>query len=70
MLAPFNMCICISLFSVKIACSAVGIGEVEITCEGVEPSVLLQCSFSGGPLHPCTILVTFDHNYSIGIVYS
>ena len=63
MLASFNMCI--SLVPVSIACSAVGISEVEITCEGVEPSVLLQCSFSGGPLHPCTILVILDHNLEL-----
>jgi hypothetical protein len=43
-------------------CSAVGRSEVEITCVGVEPPVFLQCSFSGGPLHPCTLplLITKD----------
>ena len=45
----------LSFTPVSIACSAVGRSEVEITCEGIEPSVLLQCSFSGGPLHPCEI---------------
>ena len=34
---------------VSIACSAVGRHEVVITCDGIEVSVPLQCSFSGGP---------------------
>ena len=46
----------LSFTPVGIVCSAVGRSEVEITCEGIEPSVLLQCSFSGGPLHPCEII--------------
>ena len=57
----FQYQVCVSLV---IVCSAVGRSEVEITCVGVEPSVLLQCSFSGGPLHPCEIaLLTLDHTY-------
>ena len=54
----------LSFTPVGIVCSAVGRSEVEITCEGIEPSILLQCSFSGGPLHPCEIvLLTLDHTY-------
>ena len=47
----------LSFTPVGIVCSAVGRSEVEITCEGIEPSVLLQCSFSGGPLHPCEMII-------------
>ena len=47
----------LSFTPVGIVCSAVGRSEVEITCEGIEPSVSLQCSFSGGPLHPCEIVI-------------
>ena len=40
---------------VTIACSAIGILAVEITCEGIDPLLSLQCSFSGRPLHSCEI---------------
>ena len=36
-------------------CSAVGIVEIEITCDGYEPPVSFQCSFSGAPLHTCEL---------------
>ena len=49
-LFPYHSC-----FAELMDCSAVGIVKVEIICDGYEPPVSFQCSFSGGPLHPCEL---------------
>ena len=51
-----------------LACSASGLSTVVIDCESIGSQANVQCSFNGGPLHPCennlhncTFVIAFFH---------
>ena len=45
-----------SFFVIEITCSARGISEVEIDCDGIGSGASVQCSFNQGPQHQCNSL--------------